>query len=185
MAAVGEANRVEVARLGIRAIGRRFDRDLLADREEVFLPARSPQSVRRPHLAAMLGDLAVGVGHLEVEPGVGVDELEPGQLAGVGDAFVELERPEAVMGRDRRGRCQKKGDSAYQSNHGGMINRLAAHALPVPTSSCFGRSNPLWSHAVPGRGVIDRPRCARRHRQITKARGGTPVDCSGRPVATE
>ena len=31
---------------------------------------------------------------------------------GVGDAFVELEGPEAVMGRDRRGRCQEKGDSA-------------------------------------------------------------------------
>ena len=66
--AVRKADRVQVAGLNVGAIGRRFDRDRLTDREQLFLPAGTPQRVRRPHLAAMLGHLAIGFSRLEVEP---------------------------------------------------------------------------------------------------------------------
>ncbi len=52
--AVRKTDRVQVAGLHVGAIGRRLDRDRLTDREQLFLPAGTPQRVRRPHLAAML-----------------------------------------------------------------------------------------------------------------------------------
>ena len=63
--------------------------------------------------------------------------------------------PKPVMRRHRRRRCEKKDDSAYQSNHGEMIMRLAAQAKGRAVSASRACPCPRWSRCLAGHHVVE------------------------------
>src|SRR4029453_13567819 len=94
--------------------------------------------MRRPHLAAMLHDLAVGLLGLEVEPGVRVDELDARERRlRIADVLSQLEGAGAVVREGGYGERDECGDERG-ANHSGVPHDAEATAL-APHGSRIAR----------------------------------------------
>lgn len=97
-AAVVELDGGEIALVGLLALGRSGHGDGAARAEHLLRPARAPQRMRRAHLALPCRHLAASAAHIQVQPGMRVDEVDPRQRAGDGDVAVEVPVGDAMMG---------------------------------------------------------------------------------------
>ena len=115
--AVSEHDRVEITRRRVPAVRRSFEGQLLALLEHLGAPTRPSQHRRGAHLAAILRDLPIGSGNLEVDPRVRVDQIQSGKRPGQFHLFRAVERAAAMVGRGWHRQRQENSDDEYHSNH--------------------------------------------------------------------
>ena len=112
---VRRQDRLQVTRSRIGTVRRSFDGDLLANRKQLLGPTRAPQHVHRPHLAAMVADLPVILGDVEIQPRVGIDQVDLGELGLELDRLAQVVFGSAVMRKGCRG-LEKFGKTEYKEH---------------------------------------------------------------------